>query len=111
LWDINPHIPKSALKLKRTSSVLGRFIHGNGASRKPLTEGWVGARACKRAVEERKIAYSSRQLKGFFGRPSSNIVTMVQQFSLISYSIDRNELKFAGEFYVMKKVSNLIESS
>ena len=36
---------------------------------------------------------------------------MVQQFSLISYSIDRNEMKFAGEFYVMKKVSNLIESS
>jgi hypothetical protein len=55
----------------------------------------MGARACKKAVEERKIAYSSRELKRFVGRPSSNVVTMVQQLSLISYSIDRNEMKFA----------------
>jgi len=89
-WDINPHIPKSALKLKGTGSVLGRFTHGNGASRTSLTEGWVGARDGKSAVEERKIAYSSRDLKRFFCRPSSNVVTMAQQFSLISYSIDRN---------------------
>jgi hypothetical protein len=70
VWDINPHIPKPALRLKRRGSVLGRFTHGNGGSSTPLREGWVGARACKKAVEERKIAYSSRELKRFFGRPS-----------------------------------------
>jgi len=95
VWDINPHIPKPALKLKRTGSVLGRFTHGNGASRTPLREDLVGARACKRAVKERKIAYSSRELKRFFGCPSSNIVTVVQRPSLISCSIDRKEIKFA----------------
>jgi len=66
VWVINPHIPKPALRLKRTGSVLGRFTHGNRASSTPLGEGWVRARACKKAVEERKISYSRRELKRFF---------------------------------------------
>lgn len=63
----------------------------------------MGARAYKKAVEERKIPYSSRELKRFFGRPSSDIVTVVQQLSVIFFSIDRNEMKFARELSVTNK--------
>lgn len=88
-------LPKPALRLKWTDSGLGLFTLGNGALNTPFGEGRL-------AVEERKIAYSSRDLR-FFGRPSSNIVIMVQPLSFISYSIDKNEVKFARELSVTNK--------